>query len=181
MQRFIFPIFLCAIFLILSATGSSAAGLTKSTTHFSYSDKGTVKTARIVRWSRKFTVVQPPAPLDPSIDPKLQRAATIAEERAGPRTKARCWQYVKEALVSAGAVDSYPATPYAYQAGEELARNYGFKKLPITNPYDAPLGAVLVYGGRGHVELRTKNGFVSDYHSNYRCFFPLIGVYAKDS
>jgi len=44
-----------------------------------------------------------------------------------------------------------------------------------------PIGAVLVYGNktRGHVEIRTKDGFVSDYHSKYRCFYPLIAVYGK--
>ncbi len=60
-------------------------------------------------------------------------------------------------------------------------RDYGFKKLPVHDPYKAPLGAVLVYGnkGRGHVEIRTKDGFVSDYHSKNACYYRLLAVYAK--
>ena len=33
----------------------------------------------------------------------------------------------------------------------------------------------------GHVEIRTKNGFVSDYHSKTHCRYPLIAVYGKFS
>ena len=181
MRRLILPSLLGAAALICTTTGARAEGLADSKSHFFYKDNGTVKSARIMRYSRRFPIIRPPAPLDDSIDPKLRRAATIAEERANAKTKARCWQYVKEALLKAGAVDSYPSTAYAYDAGKELTQKYGFKKLPIRDPYKAPLGAVLVYGGRGHVELRTKNGFASDYHSNNACFYPLIGVYAKGS
>lgn len=127
----------------------------------------------------RVPVTHPAARIDPRIDPKLRRAATIAEERASARTKARCWQYVKEALLAAGAINSYPKTAYAYEAGEELSRNYGFTRLPVRDPYAAPLGAVLVYGGRGHVEIRTRDGFASDYHSKNRCFYPLIAAYGK--
>ena len=80
---------------------------------------------------------------------------------------------------------SYPKTNYAFQAGDELVREYGFKKLPMRDPYAAPLGAVIVYGkganGAGHVELRTKTGFASDYHSKNRCYYPVLAVYAKFS
>ncbi|HEX8280092.1 MAG TPA: hypothetical protein VF551_01840 [Chthoniobacterales bacterium] len=92
---------------------------------------------------------------------------------------------MKEALLAAGAVSSYPKTNYACQAGDELVRNYGFKRLPIRDPYAAPVGAVIVYGqgsgGAGHVELRTKNGFVSDYRSKSKCYYPLLAVYGKFS
>jgi hypothetical protein len=30
-----------------------------------------------------------------------------------------------------------------------------------------------------HVEIRTKDEFVSDYHSKYRCFYPLNALYGK--
>lgn len=90
---------------------------------------------------------------------------------------------MKEALFQAGVVSSYPKTNYACQAGEELVRDYGFKKLPVRDPYAAPIGAVIVYGrgsqGAGHVELRTQNGFVSDYHSKNRCFYPVLAIYGK--
>ncbi len=88
---------------------------------------------------------------------------------------------MKHALVAAGVINSYPKTAYAAEAGDELMRSYGFKRLPIRDPYAAPIGAVLVYGNKnhGHVEIRTKDGFVSDYHSKYRWFYPLIAVYGK--
>ena len=128
-------------------------------------------------------VIHPEAEVDPRLDPRLRRAATLAEERAHARTRARCWRYVKEALYAAGVVSSYPKTNYACEAGDELVRNFGFKRMPIRDPYAAPVGAVIVYGkgsgGRGHVELRTKNGFVSDYRSKNRCYYPVLAVYGK--
>lgn len=129
-------------------------------------------------WTR---VVHPGGRMDPRIDPKLQTAAAIAQARAFPHSHGMCWRYVKEALVAAGAVKSYPKTSYAIDAGNELVRDYGFSRLSVHNPYAAPLGAVLVYGDlrRGHVEIRTKDGFASDYHSNNACFYRLVGVYAK--
>jgi hypothetical protein len=88
---------------------------------------------------------------------------------------------VKEALLAAGAIKSYPKTAYASEAGDELTHSYGFSRLSIRDPYSAPLGSVLVYGnrGRGHVEIRTKDGFASDYRSKSRCFYPLVAVYGK--
>jgi hypothetical protein len=68
----------------------------------------------------------------------------------------------------------------AKQAGSELTNEYGFKKLNLKNPYKAPIGAVLVYGGRGagHVEIRTSDGFVSDYFSTKpRLGRPFLGAY----
>lgn len=132
---------------------------------------------------RQFThrIVHPGGRLDPKIDSKLLRAATLAQERANAHSKGLCWRYVKQALVAAGAVSSYPQTSYASQAGDELVSKYGFKRLSVRNPYSAPLGAVLVYanGRAGHVEIRTKNGFASDYHSNNACFYHLIAAYVK--
>lgn len=131
--------------------------------------------------SSKRKLVGPLAKVDPKLNPTLARAATIAQERANAHSKSRCWRYVKEALLAAGAVDSYPKTVFAKQAGEELVRNYGFRKLPISNPYAAPVGAVLVYTARGagHVEIRTKTGFVSDFRAPKPSKRRLIGVYAK--
>ena len=119
---------------------------------------------------------------DSKIDPKLRRAATIAQERAHAHSLSKCWRYVKEALVSAGVVKSRPQTTLAKQAGQELVKNYGFKKLPVTDPYEAPVGAVLVYGAKraaGHVEIRTEDGFVSDFRSKTPSRRPLLGVFAK--
>ena len=119
---------------------------------------------------------------DSNIDPKLRRAATIAEERARAHSLSKCWHYVKEALVAAGVVKSRPQTTLAKQAGQELVNNYGFKKLPVTDPYQAPVGAVLVYDAKraaGHVEIRTPDGFVSDFRSKTPSRRPLLGIFAN--
>ena len=116
-------------------------------------------------------------------DKRMIMAAEIAAERAHKHSTMRCWMYVKNALVSAQVISSRPTTGYAKQAGEELQSKYGFKKLPIQDPYEAPLGSVLVYGGRGagHVEIRTAQGFVSDFTTSRPSRRPLIGVYVKPS
>jgi hypothetical protein len=159
-----------------------AEGLEQSTKKFVYRDgSGRVTAVKIVRhyWSKP--IVHPFAKVDPRLDPRLARAATLAQERAHAHSQASCWHYVKHALISAGVISSYPKTANAADAGDELMRSYGFKRLPIHDPYKAPIGAVLVYrnGSRGHVEIRTKNGFVSDYQSNYCCGYRLIAVYGK--
>ena len=175
-------VFFCACPLIFLAGRSRADGLGEQNSRFYYtSPLGETSSVRIIHHYWRVPIVHPFAKVDPRIDPKLRRAATIAEERANARSKSRCWQYVKEALLAAGAVNSYPKTAYATQAGEELVSQYGFRRLSVRDPYAAPLGAVLVYGGRGHVEIRTRDGFVSDYHSKYRCYYPLLAVYGKFS
>ena len=156
----------------------------ESTSKFYYKDSsGRTTSVRIIRHYWLRPIVHPFAKIDPRLDPRLARAATLAEERSTAQSRAHCWHYVKEALVSAGVINSYPKTAYAAEAGEELVRDYGFRRLSIRDPYAAPLGSVLVYGDRtrGHVEIRTKDGFVSDYHSKYRCFYPLIAIYGKFS
>ncbi len=114
-------------------------------------------------------------------DSRMVRAAEIAQERSRGRSVSRCWRYVKNALLASKTIDSYPKTGYAKQAGTELQNRYGFKKIAVKDPYKAPLGSVLVYGGRGagHVEIRTKVGFVSDFQSMKPSPRPLIGVYIK--
>jgi hypothetical protein len=113
----------------------------------------------------------------------LRRAATIAQERANARSKSRCWQYVKHALVESGVINSYPRTNYASQAGDELVQSYGFKRLSVHDQFAAPIGSVLVFGhgAAGHVAIRTKSGFVSDYWTKNRCKYPLVAVYGKFS
>lgn len=116
-------------------------------------------------------------------DTRMLRAAQIAQDRARSRSIRRCWSFVKTALLQARVVETRPETAYAKQAGEELEKDYGFRKIGITDPYAAPLGSVLVYGGKGagHVELRTREGFVSDFKSSTPSRRPLIGVYVKPS
>lgn len=131
----------------------------------------------------RTSVVHPPAPVDDRLDPKLRKAASIAQERANATSKSRCWQYVKTALLESGVIKSYPKSNYATQAGQELVQNYGFQKLPIHDQYAAPVGAVLVFGSgaQGHVVIRTSTGFVSDYYTANRCKYPLVAVYGKFS
>ena len=116
-----------------------------------------------------------------SYDKRMVHAADLAAARARAHSHGSCWRYVKDALISAGLVDSRPKTAYAKEAGSELANNYGFTKIRVSDPYKAPLGSVIVYGGRGagHVEFRTKTGFVSDFTSLTPSKRPLIGVYIK--
>lgn len=116
-------------------------------------------------------------------DPRMIRAAHIAQLRAQPKMTWYCWRYVKDALLASGVVGSRPTSAYAKQAGEELCHNYGFVQLPIRDPLKAPVGAVVVYGGQdaGHVEIRTEKGFVSDFQSKTPYPRPLVGVFVKPS
>jgi hypothetical protein len=127
-------------------------------------------------------IVYPLAKIDRHIDRKLMQAATIAQERAHAHSRSRCWHYVKDALIASGAIDSRPKTAYARDAAQELVSNYGFKRLSVNDPFSAPVGSVLVYGTSrtvGHVEIRTRDGFVSDFRSKTPSPRPLMGVYAK--
>ena len=114
-------------------------------------------------------------------DSRMLRAAEIASSRAYAHSHGSCWRYVKNALVSAGVIDSRPKSAYAKDAGQELTIDYGFKKVSCNDPFAAPPGSVLVYGGRGagHVEFRTASGFVSDFFTPRPSNRPLIGVYVK--
>ncbi len=114
-------------------------------------------------------------------DSRMIRAAEIAAARAKAHSTMRCWHYVKDALVAANMVSSRPTTTYAKEAGAELTQSYQFKKIRENDPYKAPLGSVLVYGGKGagHVEIRTSRGFVSDFVSERPSPRPLIGIYVK--
>ena len=193
MKRFI-SVSLASLILAISvsAVQATTSGHSKSRKHhkqgsnsqFVYRDKktGKVASAAVIEEYRKERIVYPLAKIDPRLDKRMVRAASIAQERSRAHSKSRCWHYVKEALLASGVVSSRPKTILAKQAGEELMRSYGFKKLPIRDPYQAPIGAVLVYGARraaGHVEIRTKTGFVSDFRNKKPSRRPLIGVYAK--
>ena len=127
-------------------------------------------------------IVYPYAKVDKRIDSRLVQAATLAQERSHAHSRSRCWHYVKDALLASGVIESRPKTELARDAASELVHNYGFKKLSITDPFSAPVGSVLVYGTArsvGHVEIRTKDGFVSDFRSPTPSKRPLVGVYAK--
>ena len=171
-----------AFFVAFSASAARTDSLNFKS-QFVFKDRnGKTVSAPIVDEYQKKKIVYPTAKIDPRLNPKLMRAATIADERAHAHSKSRCWHYVKEALVASGVIDGRPKTALAKQAGDELVRDYGFKKLPIRDPFAAPVGSVIVYNARGaagHVEIRTKTGFVSDFRSKTPSRRPLIGVYAK--
>ena len=114
-------------------------------------------------------------------DKRMVHAAEIAAARARGHSTSRCWHYVKDALLAAQIIPTRPKTEYAKQAAGELTQDYGFQRIKETNPYKAPLGSVLVYGGKGagHVELRTRLGFVSDFVSLKPSPRPLIGIFVK--
>src|SRR3954463_6435784 len=171
-----------AFSLVLSASAAKPENLDFQPQFVFKDHNGKTVSAPIVDEYQKKKLVYPAAKIDPRVNPKLMRAATIAQERAHAHSKSRCWHYVKEALLASGAVDARPKTALAKQAGDELVRDYGFKKLPIRDPFAAPIGSVLVYtarGAAGHVEIRTKTGFVSDFTSKTPSKRPLLGVYAK--
>ncbi len=136
-----------------------------------------------IRYSTSYSAVPrtPKAIYSGDINTRMIAAASSAERSAERRSTGLCWRYVKRALLKADAVSSYPQTAYARQAGRELTERYGFKKLRVRNPYYAPVGSVLVYGGTraGHVEIRTAHGYVSDYRARRPCGLPFLGAYAR--
>ncbi len=177
------PLIVAIALSFLAASAVRAAGRDASKSQFSFKDaSGKTESIPVVSSYYPKKIEHPLAKVDRGLDPKLMRAATIAQERAHAHSRSRCWQYVKEALLASGAVNSYPKTAYAKEAGQELVSSFGFKKLAVRDPFRAPVGSVLVYGASkaaGHVELRTKDGFVSDFRSKIPSPRPLLGVYTK--
>ncbi len=186
MRPICLSLFLALSSLAIALTNSLASGHDKSATRFVYTDaQGKVQSVKVISsftGKSKFPFSSVSRARTGHLDPGLLRAATIADERANAHSKSRCWRYVKEALLAAGVVSSYPKTEYARQAGDELVHSFGFTRLSVRDPYQAPVGSVLVYGsGRaaGHVEIRTPTGFVSDFRTPTPSRRPLIGVFAK--
>ena len=92
-----------------SALNMSAPAKPKSKPKFVYKDSsGKMSSVEIVDKYQPTKIVRPFARIDSKIDPKLRRAATIAEERARAHSHSQCWRFVKEALVAAGVVSSRP-------------------------------------------------------------------------
>ncbi|MCC6273046.1 MAG: hypothetical protein IT572_06230 [Deltaproteobacteria bacterium] len=126
-----------------------------------------------------------PAPAEDVMlyDEKLLEAAELAKLSARKHSRKRCWRAVKNALLEANVIPYRPTSRYAWQAGEELEQDFAFQKLDITDPYEAPLGSLLVYGGggAGHIEFRVEEGFVSDFTNPRPSQRPLIGVYVSSA
>ena len=161
----------------------TVSSTTKPASRFSFrSPDGKRESAPVITQYYPKQIVYPFGKVDRHIDSRLTQAASIAQERAHAHSRSRCWHYVKDALLASGVIDSRPKTELARDAASELVNNYGFKRLSITDPFSAPVGSVLVYGiarSVGHVEIRTKEGFVSDFRSPIPSKRPLMGVYAK--
>jgi hypothetical protein len=151
--------------------------------HFSFkTPEGKKESVPVITQYYPQQIVYPYGKIDRHIDSRLMQAATIAQERAHAHSRSRCWHYVKDALLASGVIESRPKTELARDAAQELVSNYGFKRLSVSDPFSAPVGSVLVYGTArsvGHVELRTRDGFVSDFRSKTPSRRPLLGVYAK--
>lgn len=115
------------------------------------------------------------------MDERMLDAVRVAERSARRRSINRCWRFVKRALQEADLVECYPQTALAKEAAVELPERYGFQQIEVECPHDAPVGSVIVYGGRGagHVELRSATGFVSDHASRKPSPRPMIGVFIK--
>lgn len=178
-----FGVVVASAFLAASGVHAAVVG-SSSKTLFTFKDAaGKTQTASVIsKYYPKKLRSYPPGKIDGRVGSNLVRAATIAQERARAHSRERCWRYVKEALLASGAVNSYPKTVYAKEAAQELVSSYGFKKLPVRDPFQAPVGSVLVYGSKnaaGHVEIRTRDGFVSDFKSKIPSPRPLIGVFTK--
>ncbi len=164
-----------------AAQRANHAPATKNQPQFTFTDASGKKTSVNVVEDYQPNKIQQAAKRD-GLDPRLARAATIAQERANAHSRRKCWAYVKDALLASGVVSSRPETEFAKQAGEELVHKYGFKKLSVRDPYKAPVGSVLVYTAKnapGHVEIRTQDGFVSDFKSKTPSPRPLVGIFAK--
>ena len=152
-----------------------------STYTYSYGSLFDAHTARTV--SPELQQIFGPKSGGIKYDARMIHAAEIAAARAHAHSHSACWHAVKNALVDAQVVPTRPTTEYAKEAGDELQGKYGFTKTQISSPFDAPVGAVIVYGGHGagHVEIRTATGFASDFISDKPSPRPLIGVYIKRS
>jgi hypothetical protein len=163
--------------------GQQTVQTTQPYSRFSFKSAGGKKeSVPVITQYYPNQIVYPYGKIDRHIDGRLMQAATIAQERAHAHSRSRCWHYVKDALLASGVIDSRPKTELARDAASELVSNYGFKRLPVSDPFSAPVGSVLVYGTArsvGHVELRTRDGFVSDFRSKTPSRRPLLGVYAK--
>ena len=164
-------------------TKERASETKRPVAHYSYkTPEGKKESAPVITQYYPKQIVHPLATIDRHIDPKLMQAATIAQERAHAHSRSMCWHYVKEALLASGVIASRPKSEFAKDAAQDLVSNYGFKKIPVRDPFAAPVGSVLVYGANraaGHVEIRTRDGFVSDFCSKTPSPRPLLGVYAK--
>src|SRR6185437_16037200 len=89
------------LFALISVTGAAVSASAARTENldfkpqFIFKDRhGKTVSAPIIDEYQKKKIVYPAAKVDPRVNPKLMRAATIADERAHAHSKSRCWHYV---------------------------------------------------------------------------------------
>src|SRR5678816_3953189 len=99
------PKLLTLTFIILGAATlcprpAMALRFSAPTPKFNYTDtSGKKQSVEIVDKYYPKKIVQPIAKADAQLDPKLRRAATIAEERARAHSLSKCWRFVKDCLL----------------------------------------------------------------------------------
>src|SRR5438552_15718427 len=100
------PKLLTLTFVILGSAAicphpAMALRLSAPTPKFNYTDaSGKKQSVDVVDKYYPKKIVRPIANVDAQIDPKLRRAATIAEERARAHSLSNCWRLAKEAIVA---------------------------------------------------------------------------------
>lgn len=96
---------------------------------------------------------------------KIADGPACAGRAQGRPSQLQCASWVRLALERAGIKPKGGGMGHAKDMGPGLTK-LGFTKCNMKSR-QAPPGAVIVYGGGayGHVEIRTKNGYISDYWS----------------
>src|SRR5690349_9962795 len=83
----------------LTASGVHAARLGSTHSQFTFSSaNGKTETVSVESSFYPKKITSPVGKLDRRLDPRLLRAATMAEERAHAHSREQCWRYVKDAL-----------------------------------------------------------------------------------
>jgi hypothetical protein len=110
-------------------------------------------------------------------------AGSIAIDRC-PGTTGMCLRAVRIAVQKAKGMPLKGDVLYAKDFGPVLVEKYKAKPLPIRDPKKAPIGAIIVYDSAaksknpaGHVEIKTKIGYVSDHISKQPYPGPVKGIY----
>src|SRR5947199_10180514 len=107
------------LLVVIVASFATASAMHAASASFSFKDaNGKVQSVPVISKYYPNKVNYPAAKVDRHFDPKLMKAATIAQERANAHSRSLCWRYVKEALLASGAVTSYPKTACAKDAGQ---------------------------------------------------------------
>src|SRR6266849_2203794 len=84
---------------LLFATAAHGQLVESGKSPFIFKDAdGKTDSAEVVTKYAPKKIVHPFAKTDSSVDSKLRRAATIAEERAHAQSREQCWHYVKGAF-----------------------------------------------------------------------------------